>query len=58
MSKKEAEYLSRLVDRLETLEARLEATSPKASFRVDIQKEYNAMKWAVEKLRGVAHTDT
>jgi hypothetical protein len=47
---KERKYLARLMHRLSVLAARLEATPGDASFRVEIQKEYNAMKWAVERL--------
>jgi hypothetical protein len=47
MTKKEAEYINRLQDRRLILEARLDRTPGGASFRPDIQKELNALKWAI-----------
>ncbi len=48
MTKKQAEYLNRLHDRRRMLERRLEQTPEAATFRVDIKKELNALKWAIE----------
>ena len=51
MTTKEAKYLSRLEQRVAMLEARLANTPKAASFYLDILRELNAMRWAVDELK-------
>jgi hypothetical protein len=44
--------------RRSVLAARLELTPKEASFRAEIQKEFNAIKWAIEQIEARLVTTT
>jgi hypothetical protein len=50
MKVKEIEYMQRLDSRRRILAARLDDTPKGSSFRSDIQKEFNAINWAITEL--------